>query len=144
MKIILLCVCVVLVCKLDGQDMPLIHANSGSVDVEEDGIFLKGIWNLSPAVRPDVYGIMRSNKTKRVTFFTDMDSISFMVSASSVYDFIILLNERDSCYTRIMIIDPLPVRSDAEMPETIAFELGEDNFIHLPVSVNGSQPLDFI
>ena len=52
-----------------------------------------------PEYKPDVF---TSNKIgERVTFYTDLDSISFVVESIAVHDFIILLNGTDSAYTQI-------------------------------------------
>jgi hypothetical protein len=49
-------------------------------------------------LKPDVYSSWKADST--VTFFTDIDSISFVVSRSEVHDFIILYGN-DSALTRI-------------------------------------------
>ncbi len=131
-----------------GQTLPVVKANSKIVDVIEDGILNKGIWNVTPGVKPDIYYIMKSKKVKRVSFITDLDSISFEVKPEIAYDFIILLNNKDSCYTQITTQNPLKVNRKAEnnsiTSDTIPFTLGKDNFIHIKGKINGSEDFDFI
>lgn len=81
------------------NNLPLIHATSELVDIREGQDFNKGQWTLVPEARPDVY--TSSKIGQWVTFYTDMDSISFKVHKDSVYDFIILLNGKDSAYTQV-------------------------------------------
>lgn len=131
-----------------GQSLPVVKANSKIVDVIEDGILNKGIWNVTPQVKPDIYYIMKSKKVKRVTFITDLDSISFDVKPELAYDFIILLNNKDSCYTQIATQNPLKINRKVQnsniTSDTIPFILGKDNFIHIKGKINGSEDLDFI
>ncbi len=58
-------------------------------------------WNLSPKTRPDVHTITKSPQPKWVKFYTDIDSIKVKLKPGEKFDFIVLLNEKDSCYTRI-------------------------------------------
>lgn len=77
---------------------PIIKANSISVDVRDGNILKKNTWRIVPEANPDVY----TTSSKRVTFYTDIDSISFNIKPKIQYDFIILLNEKDSARTRII------------------------------------------
>jgi hypothetical protein len=79
------------------KQLPVIKANSTTVDVKEDNDFMQGVWQIVPEAKPDVY----STSSKRITFYTDIDSISFKIKPNGVYDFIILLEGKDSAYTQI-------------------------------------------
>ena len=79
--------------------MPVIRAKSTVVDIRDNGKLTKGTWTITPKLKPDIY--TTGNKSSRVTFFTDADSISFKVKPGQVYDFIILLNNHDSAWTQI-------------------------------------------
>jgi hypothetical protein len=81
------------------QTLPVIKATSALVDIRNGSEFSKGFWRISPQLKPDVY--TTSKKDSIVTFYTDIDSISFLVTPSVSSDFIILLNGRDSALTRI-------------------------------------------
>ena len=88
------------------QKLPLIKATSKTVDVKDGEVYQKAIWNLSPEIKPDVYYALHPVLAKKIVFYTDLDSISFDISADNNYDFIILLNDKDSCYTRISTTTP--------------------------------------
>ena len=81
------------------QSLPLIHANSNLVDIKEGNTLARGAWSIMPEANPDIF---TSNKLgEMVTFYTDIDSISFKIETGGTYDFIILLNGKDSAYTQI-------------------------------------------
>ncbi|HTD41182.1 MAG TPA: hypothetical protein VK671_11215, partial [Mucilaginibacter sp.] len=81
--------------------LPVIKATSKSVAINDGGFLDKNVWTLSPKARPDIYTADRTRKTKWVTFYTDIDSIRVKVKPGTKYNFIILLNGKDSCYTQI-------------------------------------------
>ena len=66
-----------------GQDsLPVIKATSEKVDIRVgDEYFAKGGWALDPNKKPDVFSIGSKwiYETKKVTFTTNIDSISFNV-----------------------------------------------------------------
>ena len=81
------------------QSLPLIHANSNLVDIKEGNTLARRAWSIMPEANPDIF---TSNKLgEMVTFYTDIDSISFKIETGGTYDFIILLNGKDSAYTQI-------------------------------------------
>ena len=82
------------------QKLPIIKATSKQVDVRDGGILTKAGWNISPEIHPDIY--TTSNKNTKVTFYTNLDSISFVVMPDIKYNFIILLNNKDTALTQIM------------------------------------------
>ena len=84
-----------------GQTLPLINANSRNVTIKDGYVIRAGIWSLSPEVKPDIYGALEPFTEKDITFYTDIDSISFHAKPGMVYEFVILLNGKDTCYTRI-------------------------------------------
>lgn len=81
-----------------------------------------------------------------ITFYSDVDSISLNVRPNNTYDFIILLNHRDTCYTEISTIRASyykDCKSCIISKDTIPFTLGKDNRVYITGSVNGSAPLKF-
>jgi len=78
--------------------MKIIRANSDMVGIR-DGNVLSNTWVIEPAEKPDVF----ITQSKRVTFITDLDSITFNIEPNKMYDFVILLG-KDSAWTRIKSI----------------------------------------
>ncbi|MEO6230870.1 MAG: DUF998 domain-containing protein [Ferruginibacter sp.] len=92
------------------QQLPTISANSEKVDIRVgDDYFSKGGWILEPAKNPDIFSIGSKwhYESKRVTFITDIDSISFNVQPGNTYNFIIL-KENIPCHIQILTFhDPV-------------------------------------
>jgi len=76
----------------------VIRAGSTSVNIRADKTFFQNAWRIVPEQKPDVY----ATAAKRVTFYTDRDSISITVKPGKPYDFYILLNCKDSALTRVV------------------------------------------
>lgn len=78
----------------------LIRSNIEKIDVRDGQQLRKNWWTLSPEAKPDVYSFF-ATQPKIVSFITDVDSISITVEPGKNYDFVILLHNKDSCYTRV-------------------------------------------
>jgi hypothetical protein len=131
------------------QDLPVVKANSTSVDVRDGDHFQKGHWQILPEVKPDTYFANRVKKERKIVFYTDIDSISFVVSPGNHYDFIILYRG-DSCYTRISTISSQKnefyktCSNCQDQPDTIPFRLGRDGKMYIKGSINGSETLNLM
>ncbi len=80
------------------QKLPVIKATSEIVDIKDDNKLRKKAWSIVPEETLDVY----KTSAKRVTFYTDIDSISFDIDPIiGEYDFIIQLNGKESAKTQI-------------------------------------------
>ena len=81
------------------KQLPVIKANSTHVDILENNKLLKNTgWTIEPENEIDIY----STCAKKVTFRTDLESITFEIDPEiGKYDFVILLNEKDSARTQI-------------------------------------------
>jgi hypothetical protein len=67
-------------------------------DIKDGNVLKKGIWIITPEAKPDIY----VTNNKKVTFYTDKDSITFKINPKvGKYDFVILLNGKDSAFTQI-------------------------------------------
>ncbi|WP_336516829.1 S41 family peptidase [Pollutibacter soli] len=83
------------------EKFSIVRANSSKVDIRDGEVYQKGIWNLSPEIKPDIYYSLDPVANKKITFYTDIDSVTFDVEVGREYSFIILLNDKDSCFTKI-------------------------------------------
>lgn len=79
--------------------IPTIRANSIEVNIKDGDIFKTSGWFIDPTINPDIY--TSPSKNKKVTFFTDIDSISVSINQDTKFDFIILLNDSLKAYTQI-------------------------------------------
>ena len=89
------------------EQQPLIMATSDKVDIRDGEIYQKNVWNLSPGINPDIYYPLEPPTEKKITFYTDLDSISFNIVPGKRYSFIIVLNNKDTCYTQIATSKPV-------------------------------------
>ena len=125
---------------------PVIKASSKTVHIRDGYHFKSGYWYIMPEKKPDYYFVELPEKPHRVTFITDLDSISVDMEYGEEFDFIILLNAKDSCHTRISAkyknLDGLTRKKNTLTPDTIPFVLGDNDKIYLKGILNGSQPLD--
>jgi hypothetical protein len=80
--------------------LPIIRATSNNASIRFDNTLNVNGWNINPKLNPDIYQTSAHN----VTFITDQDSIHFTVKRNRVYNFIILLNNRDTAYTQIKYV----------------------------------------
>lgn len=92
----------------NGQDLPIIKSTSLTVTIRDGEQLRTNIWRLVPEAKPDVYEAqLKDGKPQRVTFITDLESISFLVELGKKYDFIIQRGD-DLCYTRIVGVKFVP------------------------------------
>jgi hypothetical protein len=88
--------------------LPVIRSNSSTVSIQEGSELKKHVWLLVPEMKPDIYEAqLKDGKAVRVTFITDLESISFWVEEGKKYDFIIQRGS-DLCYTRIVGVRYVP------------------------------------
>ena len=85
------------------KKLTVIHASSSTVDIRDGKMLRKEYWNISPTTRPDIYTALSHN----VTFYTDLDSISFNPDLKhDTFDFVVVLNGKDSAFTQIKYLLP--------------------------------------
>ncbi len=124
------------------QNITVIKAGSRSALIKE-GEDLRTNWTLSPELKPDVYLCSKTTGMKYIHFYTDSDSLNISLKAGDVFEFIVLLKEKDSCRTRIEC-PTLPDFSSIrpEQHDTIPFELTDYNNIKLKVVLDGKDTLN--
>lgn len=129
-------------CLLAQQKLPIIKASSRNA-VIVDGNEGKTNWTLSPEAKPDVYSSYRTRETKWVTLYTNIDSIKVKVKPGSVFDFIVLLNGKDSCFTQIKSVIPKETKTKGlNTHDTIPFTLTTYNAICVSAIVNDTDTLN--
>ena len=82
------------------QMLPIIHATSKKASIRDGDNLNENGWTISPEINPDIH----KTSAKSVTFITDRDSIRFKVKRNKIYNFIILLNNKDTAYTQIKYV----------------------------------------
>ncbi|MEO7211310.1 hypothetical protein [Mucilaginibacter sp.] len=124
--------------------LPLIKATSKNVAINDGGVLDREAWTLSPNIKLDVFTAERTRKTKWVTFRTDIDSIRVKVKPGTRFNFVVLLNGKDSCYTQIAsAIRPEMQQSRPAKTDTIPFTLTAYNAIAVKTIINNTDTLTF-
>lgn len=122
------------------NNLPVIKATSRNVKIR-DGAVLKDWWYIVPEARPDVYWVDFPQKEQAVTFITDIDSISFVVKHGMAYDFVILVNGKDSAFTQIAGVYKHQINCTGSTGnDSIPFTL-RDNRIYFEGAINSSETL---
>ena len=145
MQNLLLLLFIVLTFFSDAQTrLPVIKATSRNVAIRDGDLLDKNAWSLSPRIRPDVFTADRTRKTKWVTFYTDIDSIRVKVKPGTRYDFIILLNGKDSCYTQVASAVPPEEKTPGKttIHDTIPFTLTSYNAISFKAVINDADTVN--
>lgn len=131
-----------------GQDAPpVVRANSTTADIQDGNRLLRGIWTIQPGIELDTYYARRAKGKRKVTLRTDVDSLSFDVRPGQHYDFVVLLNDKQRCRTRISTLHETCRREGtpgASAEDAIPFTFGRDHKIHITGQINDSAPLDLL
>lgn len=114
---ILIAMALLMQCSLFAQqELPVIKAHSDEAYIMEDGV-RKCTWYIKPEIGLDIWNA----SGKEVTLYTDLDSITFAVDPKvKTYNFIILLNEKDSAFTQIRYQNP---SKNKDIKEFFVFDL---------------------
>ncbi len=143
MKITILFLTILFSVSSFSQKLSIVKASSKNVKIRDGANFKENFWVIFPETKPDIYWVDFPRKDHKVTFITDQDSISFDVKYGNHYDFIILLNGKDSCHTRISANPPKNIKPIRSVPiDSIPFTMN-DNRIYLKGKINGSKDLNF-
>ena len=129
------------------DQLPVVRAGSPRVDIQDGNRLLRGTWSVSPGTDLDVYYARRSKGERKVTFRTDVDSISFQVRPGQSYDFVVLLDGKHRCRSRISTMrETCRKDGDPNAPaeDAIPFTIGGDHKIHIAGRINDSEPLDLL
>lgn len=126
--------------------LPILTANHPTLSIR-DGDFLRSdYWTVSPDIPLDIYTADRSSSVKKVTFISDIDSITFEVHPAQSYDFIVLVNGKDSCLNQIksgLTYQPSPEDKNI-LPDTISFLLTAANNLAVPAILNQKDSLSLM
>lgn len=129
--------------------LPVIRSGSAEISIRDGNELSKNIWHLNPQSKPDVYFVQVPRGNRKVTFITDKDSISFVPAYGKTYDFIVLLNGKDSCLTRISayyeaVIEPQYTRHrKAGTADTIPFFMKKSR-LYFKGKLNGNKDFNMM
>jgi hypothetical protein len=126
------------------QPLRVIQANAVRARITE-GTQEASNWRINPRIRPDIHVMTKTTGPAWVSFVTDMDSMKIQLAPGEQVDFIVLLQGKDSCYTRIEC--PALKNYYGQLPaahDTIPFTLTAFNNIKIKTVLNHTDTLDLI
>lgn len=140
-QILIILLSSVSLCGFSQTKLPVIIAHSDKAKIYEPGNPVSR-WYVNPKVKLDVFTTGKLTESKTIKFKTDVDSISFKIKPGQQKDFIVLLNGKDSCFTRIQ---GSSIKNFSKlMPEihdSIPFFVNKFNTNFVPVVFNGTDSL---
>ena len=83
------------------EPVPVVRARSKIADIVDGNHVKKAYWLVMPERKPDLYFVEVPRRPHRVTFRTDVDSISFDTHYGDVFDFVVVLSNGDSARTQV-------------------------------------------
>ncbi|WP_347159750.1 transglutaminase-like domain-containing protein [Pontibacter chitinilyticus] len=83
------------------KGLPVIEAHGRVADYRIGNEWVRGNWNVSPQLSPDVLKVPVHGKKVQVAFYTDSDSIRFDVKPGKPNQFYVLLNGKDYALTEL-------------------------------------------
>lgn len=99
---------------------PIMNSKTSEIIVKFNDVLISS-WHLEPQKKPDVFQVGSTLKAKRIKFVSDVDSMEFDLMAGQKKDFIILLNGKEECWTRIDALeDPALLHRRIGVPVAIA------------------------
>lgn len=128
------------------ETLPILHTTTKVVSIKDGAELRKDYWTILPEEKLDVYVADKTSAVKTVSFYSDIDSISFEVKPRDQYNFIILLNGKDSCFTQIrsgITYNPETDMVDAPA-DSIPFILTPYNNISIQTIVNHTDTVNLM
>jgi hypothetical protein len=83
-------------------EISILKSTSKTLTYSVNGDTFSNSWTISPELKPDRLNVECINEQNPVSFFSDIDSISFNVKLNDTIRFIVLLNSKDSALTEII------------------------------------------
>jgi hypothetical protein len=128
------------------EKLQLIRAKSTKVIIKDGREGKTKYWNhIVKSQLPIIYHLAKNGTKRKVTFYTDIDSIVITVEAESNYPFKVLLNESDTCTVILTTKTHQYTRrnNNKSATDTLPFILNKNKQIIIKGSINNSPEIDF-
>ncbi|NBB30073.1 retropepsin-like aspartic protease [Cellulophaga sp. BC115SP] len=133
------------------KQLPILKSNGKTIRIREGKEEIHEQHPIANA-KPDIYVPKPFLKTQKITYISDIDSISFTVEKNRKYDFLIIQQAKDTIWTQIntnsdqfiSYPDYKYTKTTTHKQDTIPFIIGEDSRIYLKGSINHSDTLSFL
>lgn len=123
-------------------ELPVLRADGDRLDYEIDGVLHRGDWQVVPGLALDVYDLPRSTRPQRIVFRSAIDALELVVAPGEERDFVVRLEGRGDCRTRVSARRRSAQRLDGGSgPLELPCELGADGRLYLTGRLGASPPL---
>ncbi|MEM6348592.1 MAG: hypothetical protein AAF927_32210 [Bacteroidota bacterium] len=146
-KNLFFCLCLLCAFRLGlaQNELPVLRSSSPTLSIQDGDKVRENYWHLDPDLALDVYTADKTMQTKRVSYMSDIDTLSFELAAWEHYDFIVILNEQDTFYNRLQSGITFAKNAQSQLPpDTIPFRLSESNNIIVETILNGQDTLQMM
>jgi Aspartyl protease len=129
------------------KKLKIVKATKKTVSIKDGEEGITKYWNhLEKSKFPIVYDLAKNQPQRQVTFYTDVDSISFQVASNASYPFKIILNKNDtiSVVLSTLTTNYSKINNTNKSVETFPFTVNKNNQIQLKGSINNSPDMDFV
>ncbi|SDF40140.1 Aspartyl protease [Mucilaginibacter pineti] len=133
-----ICLCAAIPAGIAQTRLPLIHSGSEKAIII-DGKYVKTDWQFDPNANQDTYYVNVPRADSRVIFRTDQAELKFKTRFGREYNFLVVLNNKDTCHICISAKDGPAVRQAVtghSYPDTIPFML-KGARVYLAGKLNG-------
>jgi len=96
------------------KGFPLIKAKTTQADFRIGNDWVKGNWTISPQIEFDSLIILCHQDSEEFAFYTDFDSITFLVVPENIYKFYVSINDTAYALTVVKGIKPIHLRFDTK------------------------------
>lgn len=144
LKIIFSLICAASSATLYAQaKLPILKTTKKQLIIQ-DGEHVTLHWELDRRARPDKYYVHIPHRNNKITFKSDQGKLSFKTRDGQHYDFVVLMNEKDSFFIRIVSKDEptsIALQLQQPLPDTIPFTLVQSR-ISLQGLLNGKEQVN--
>ena len=126
-------------------DLPILRTETSDLSIKDGNELRIDYWTIDPTIDLDVYVADKINQSKLITFYSDIDSISFQLAPREQKDFLIILNDKDTCLTQIKSGITFVKSDGLELThDTIPFILTDANNIIIQTILNEVDTLNLM
>jgi hypothetical protein len=127
------------------NELPVLRTNTSDLSINDGNSFKENYWTIDPALELDVYVADKTTQTKSITFYSDIDTISFQIALYEKQNFLVILNDTDTCLTQIKSGITFINKEDLVLThDTIPFILTESNNIIIQTVLNEVDTLNLM
>lgn len=128
----------------DSSTVPVLRSSARVLDVRENGIVRKGEWTVDPTIALDEYETGPVEGPSRVTFVSDVDSLTIEVLPGQPREFVVSLGDSVRCRTRVTCRARLRRTDGGSGPVEVPLRWSRNRKPTIRARINGSPELTLL